>query len=361
MENITHFTQNGFIKGRSIIRNLQLQDDVNFLIHHNYPDGVIGYLDFRKAFDSIHHEHLLEVLKNFGFPPTFLTWILKVLQGRTARLLVNGHLHKNIRLQRGVFQGDPLSPLLYVIAIEPLAMKLRTMAPTHGIKCINQDIISSTYADDHVVFASSQPNMTDIITVINNFGPISGNLLNHGKCDLHVMNHHHIHQPLINTGTKIKNIGQETTSLGITMALSNTCMERSTLAISKMITKMNLWKKVPTTQLQKALLVQLRHQQLPLVHHATPDCQRRESNRNLQAHLQLSLKKESHCLQWQNSTRSWQIQTGSHLPPLPRWRLGYSRSNGNLDPISWHINYEYCQRCDQSHLDMRPICTNPAS
>ena len=64
---------------------------------------------------------LLRLLRHFGFGPDFCRWISLLYNGAFMRVLVNGFLSDKIVLRRGVRQGDPLSPMLYILCVEVLA------------------------------------------------------------------------------------------------------------------------------------------------------------------------------------------------------------------------------------------------
>jgi hypothetical protein len=71
-------------------------------------------LDFAKAFDTIEHEAILEVMKHKGFDQKWLDWAQAILSTGTSVILLNGIPRKQFVCKRGVHQGDPLSPLYYL-------------------------------------------------------------------------------------------------------------------------------------------------------------------------------------------------------------------------------------------------------
>ena len=77
-------------------------------------------LDFEKVFDSIELEAIFLMLQTLGFPQMFISWVKSILQTGTSAVLVNGVPGRNFKCRRGVRQGDPLSPLLFVLGAELL-------------------------------------------------------------------------------------------------------------------------------------------------------------------------------------------------------------------------------------------------
>jgi hypothetical protein len=92
--------------------------------HHSKREIIILKLDFEKAFDTIEHGTILAILEKLGFPSRWLQWTQEILNSGSSAILLNGVLGKFFQCRRGVRQGNPLSPLLFVLAAELLQLVL---------------------------------------------------------------------------------------------------------------------------------------------------------------------------------------------------------------------------------------------
>ena len=112
--------QTGFMHSRYIADNGML---VRLIMGHAQHTGnsAIGLLlDQEKAYDRVYLEYLSIVLDHFGFPSTLIHCIIGLFFGSKITINMNRHLSPRIHQQRGVWQGDPLSSLLFNLAFEPL-------------------------------------------------------------------------------------------------------------------------------------------------------------------------------------------------------------------------------------------------
>ena len=181
LPNLVHVDQNGFVRGRQAFHNLRR---VLNILHREggNPDAAILSLDAEKAFDRVEWPYLFDLLPRFGLGENIIKWIKLLYSNPSAEVLTNTTASKPFSLSRGTRQGCPLSPLLFVLSIEPLALTIRSHPLITGVTIGEYEHRISLYADDIVLFqknlAQSLPTLTKLL---ESFGSFSGYKVNNTK------------------------------------------------------------------------------------------------------------------------------------------------------------------------------------
>lgn len=114
--------QNAFIKGRAIQDNFCYVNGLAKAFRRSKTPALMLKLDIQRAFDTVSWEFLLGLLTARGFGRSFTNCLSALLSTSSTRILVNGELSEKIDLMKGLRQGDPLSPLLFVLVMDCLAV-----------------------------------------------------------------------------------------------------------------------------------------------------------------------------------------------------------------------------------------------
>ena len=153
-------------------------------LKHENDQGMIFFLDFEKAFDSLEWDYLFRVLEEMHFGPSFRNWVHTFYHNIPSCIVNNGHASEFIPLKRGVRQGCPLSGMLFILAVEPLAIQIRTSKSIKGLKNGNKEYKVSLYADDTTTFIHDDSSAVALFALLDRFSTLSGLRINKSKTGL---------------------------------------------------------------------------------------------------------------------------------------------------------------------------------
>ena len=153
---------------RAFVKGDRLADNV-FLLRSLIRDRCealkplcLAFLDVRKAFDTVSHITLLNAASRMGMPMPFIAYLRNLYTGATTSLHVEGKLSEPLPQNRGVKQGDPLSPLLFNCVID---WALDSLDPAIGLSIgqASTKLNHLAFADDVVLIAESQAGLQDLV------------------------------------------------------------------------------------------------------------------------------------------------------------------------------------------------------
>ncbi len=140
-------------------------------------------VDYQKAFDSVSHGYIEKVLKKIGMPDGMVKILMAITTQQIGYLFINNQVGEAIQLKSGVRQGNPASPTIFVMVLEPLLSQIRKNL--NGISLnsfFNRHTITTlAYADDIVVLISGAADAKKFQRLIKGFSTASGLVLNDSK------------------------------------------------------------------------------------------------------------------------------------------------------------------------------------
>ena len=143
---------------------------------------ILLFIDFRKAFDTIEWNFLHKCIELYNFGPNIRTWISILYNNIESGVMNAGFRTSCFKVSRGVRQGCPLSPLLFVLAVEMLALKIRQDQLYWGIELPEgQNAKISRFADDTTLILEDTTSLRNGMNIVNSFGVLSGLQLNKKK------------------------------------------------------------------------------------------------------------------------------------------------------------------------------------
>ena len=122
--------QKGFLKGRYIGKTFY--DLMNFLSKQTKLKLLL-LIDFQKAFDCLEWSYIIQVLEKYNFGSDFIQWFNILYANASICVINNGFFSEFFRIHRSCRQGDPLSPYLFILCIEPLAMAIKNNSHIKGV------------------------------------------------------------------------------------------------------------------------------------------------------------------------------------------------------------------------------------
>ena len=143
---------------------------------------MIISIDAEKVFDKIQYPFVVKTFQKVRIQGIFLNIIKAIYDKTPANIVLNGEKLKLIPVRSGTRQGCPLSPLLFNIVLEALAIAIREEKEIKGIQIGKEEVKLSLYADDMILFIENPKDATrKLLELINEFGKVAGYKINAQK------------------------------------------------------------------------------------------------------------------------------------------------------------------------------------
>jgi hypothetical protein len=156
-DHVVRPSQMAFMQGRYILDGVVTLHETVHGLHRKHMNGVIFKIDFEKAYDKVKWPFLFQVLKMKGFSPEWISLVRNFVQGGSVAIKVNDDVGRYFQTKKGLRQGDPLSPMLFNIVVDMLAILIehaKQEGQTAGMipHLVDGDLSILQYIDDTILF-----------------------------------------------------------------------------------------------------------------------------------------------------------------------------------------------------------------
>ena len=173
------------MKGRNIAENIRILYDSIYCTNTAKQHGILLALDFEKAFDSLEWIFFFCILEKFNFDKKFIKWIRLLYKDISSCTINNVILTSSgyFSITRGVRQGDPMSPYLFILSPEASAQMVRDESQIKGLEMPIGVVSLLLYADDVTGLVADVESANLVFSIVKFFGQYSGLVLNMRKTE----------------------------------------------------------------------------------------------------------------------------------------------------------------------------------
>eukprot|EP00253_Pinus_taeda_P005945 PITA_05945 len=261
--------QSGYVEGRQIMDGIILTHEIIHSLKQSKQAGMLLKLDLSKAFDKLSWSYIQHMLKAFGFCSTWVRWIMSLITSTHFSILVNGFPSRPFKPSRGIRQGDPLSPFLFVIMAEGLGRHIKQALHSNqlrGISIHNSPASShQQFVDDTMLYGYPLVQEASCLkSLLNDFSEASGTQVNCSKSQIFFF-----HTPPSVKFVVSRILGFHTASLpstylGAPLTASALKQPAWRTLLEKLDSKLNLWTHHSLNLASRVVLIKSILQAMPL-------------------------------------------------------------------------------------------------
>ncbi|KAG7569023.1 Reverse transcriptase domain [Arabidopsis thaliana x Arabidopsis arenosa] len=266
-------TQSAFVAGRLITDNILIAQE-NFHALRSNPANRKKFMalktDMSKAYDRVEWGFLRALMEKMGFNLRWIDWIMQCITSVSYRILINGDPKGRIRPSRGIRQGDPMSPYLFILCTEALIAQIRKAEREGKIQGLRISHASPRvshllFADDSLFFCQANADQSkEVIDIIRSYGEASGQEVNLNKSS--IMFGNEVPPPVrqeIKTILGISREGGMGTYLGLPEKIHGSKAQVFAFVRDRLQSRVNSWSSKFLSKGGKEVLIKSQAQALP--------------------------------------------------------------------------------------------------
>ncbi|KAL9666794.1 hypothetical protein QQ045_001135 [Rhodiola kirilowii] len=267
-------SQSAFVPGRLISDNILLAHELMHFIKTRQKGGAEYCsikLDMRKAYDRVDWKYLEQMQLRVGFSADWVDKVMKCVRSVSYRVRVNGLISDNSHPERGLRQGDPLSPYLFVLCTEWLARSLEEQQEQcliRGVKVSRTApmVTNLMFADDSILFVRAEvDDIMRLKSTLVKYEELSGQQINLNKSEICVGNNVGSDKArLIRSILGMRSVVKIDRYLGLPICFSRRKVELFSFIENRMWMKVNGWKEKCLSAAGKETLIKSVIQSIPI-------------------------------------------------------------------------------------------------
>lgn len=262
LDSVISKEQTAFLPGRQISDAILLSQE---LLHNYHTNSGVARcaikIDIKKAFDTVSWTYIIASLTAIGIPALMISWIHKCISTAHFTVSLNGGTHGYFRASRGLRQGDPLSPYLFVLAMEGFhgIMQKAVQLPQfkYHWRCAKNNITHVCFADDLLVFCHGNRDTVGVIRqALEEFSDHSGLQINLAKSAMYLTGITRAEKEDIERAGGIKLSRLPVKYLGVPLITTRLRNADCASLVEKITTKIHLWTSATLTYAGRLQLIQ---------------------------------------------------------------------------------------------------------
>ena len=189
-DHVVRPSQTTFMQGQNILDGVVILHETVHKLYRKTLNGIILKLDFEKAYDKVKWSFLQQTLRMKGFSAEWRALIHSFISGGSVAIKVNDDIGKYFQTKKGFRQGDPLSPMIFNIVADMLAIMIERAKSDGQIEGVIPHIIDGglsilQYADDTILFVEHDiEKARNLKLILSAFEQLSGLKINFHKSEL---------------------------------------------------------------------------------------------------------------------------------------------------------------------------------
>ena len=183
LPSLIHKDQNGFVPGGNIFFSTHTIRDLIFYSKKENLPIIMLCLDYTQALDSVNFIFIHKTFELFNFGEQFRKWLKVIYNEGESCISNNGYVSESFKIKRSTRQGDPISPLVFILCLEVLLSYIRSDPNIKGIEVRGGEIKITSFADDATYFMKDDLSAQHLLEIIEQFSKISGLEVNQSKSE----------------------------------------------------------------------------------------------------------------------------------------------------------------------------------